>query len=115
VDVIVTTTASDRAASNQVHKCKQVRGGRKLGMHSVSLPATPLWGGGSVIFLGAKTRQKVTQFSGMGIFCRKWPFLKRKVRQILTKNWGGIKFMPPDCLHTIMSFLEKSGLKSKSS
>jgi hypothetical protein len=66
-------------------------------MHSLSLPATPLCGGGgSVIFLGAKNRQKVTQFSEMGIFCRKCPFLKRKLRQILTENWGVIKFMPPD-------------------
>jgi len=87
--------ASDRAASNQVYKCKQVRGGRKLAC-TLSLPATPLCGGGSVIFSGAKTRQKVTQFYGMGIFCRKCPFLKRKLRKILTENWGGIKFMPPD-------------------
>jgi len=47
---------------------------------SLSLPATPLCGGGgSVIFLGAKNGQKVTQFSEVGIICRKCPFLNRKL------------------------------------
>jgi hypothetical protein len=55
-----------------------------------------LWLFYSVIFEGAKNRQKVTQFSEIGTFCRKCPFLKRKLRHILTENWGVIKFMPPD-------------------
>jgi hypothetical protein len=64
--------------------------------HALSFPATPLCGGGSVVYFGAKNRQKVTQFSEMGIFCGKYPFLKSKLRKILTENWGVIKFMPPD-------------------
>jgi hypothetical protein len=88
--------ASDRAASNQVHKCKQVRGGRKLACTlSLSLQLACVVVGLS-FFGGAKTRQKVTQFSGMGKFCRKCPFLKRKLRQILTENWSVTKFMLPD-------------------
>jgi hypothetical protein len=50
----------------------------------------------SVIFVRGNIREKVTQFSEMAIFCRKCPFLKRKLRQILTENRGIIKFMPPD-------------------
>jgi hypothetical protein len=64
--------------------------------HDQAVLHSHLWLFYSVIFLWAKNRQKVTQFSEMGIFCCKCPFLKRKLRQILTENWGVIKFMPPD-------------------
>jgi hypothetical protein len=89
VDVIVTTTASDRAASNQVHRCKQVRRGRKLACTlslSLQLPCVVVVG--LSFSWGAKNRQKVTQFSEMGKFCRKWPSLKRK------QNLGCHQFMP---------------------
>jgi hypothetical protein len=64
--------------------------------HDQAVLHSLLWLFYSVICSGAKNRQKVTQFSEMGIFCRKCPFLERKLRQILTENWGVIKFMPPD-------------------
>jgi hypothetical protein len=49
--------------------------------HDQAVLHSLLWLFCSVIFLGAKIRQKVTQFPEMGIFCRKCPFLKRKLRQ----------------------------------
>jgi hypothetical protein len=61
-----------------------------------------------MIFLGAKNRQMVTQFSENGIFCRKFLVFEETIQQKATKNWlfgnGVATFMPTG--YSFQSFLK---------